>query len=273
MSGDSKTQELLAFAGELADAARGVILPYFRKGPAVEEKSSRGGFDPVTEADKNAEKAMRALIEARYPSHGVIGEEFGAKPSADGYTWYLDPIDGTRAFIAGLPLWGVLIGLCFEGKPIIGIIDQPYIGERFRGWPGGADFANARETRPLRVRECAGLSEATVSTTDPNLFSGAEASAFENIRKTARLARFGYDCYAYAMLADGGIDLVIENALAPWDVAALIPVVEGAGGSFTDWRGGEVWKNAWFSDPKGRGNVIAAGDARARDEAIAKLAS
>ncbi len=229
--------EFLAFVDELADAARAAILPHFRTAVATEGKvSGKPGFDPVTEADKAAETAIRALIEKRYPAHGILGEEFG-KSGGDDYCWVIDPIDGTRAFISGLPLWGVLIGLVRNGAPLIGVIDQPYIGERFRGWPGGANFTNAQGTKDLRVSACATLRDAKIATTDTNLFSGGEAGGFEHLRATAKVTRFGCDCYAYAMVAAGMMDLVVESGLAPWDVAALIPVIEGAGGLVTDWRG------------------------------------
>jgi myo-inositol-1(or 4)-monophosphatase len=269
---DTQARDLLAFADELADAARAAILPHFRVAAEIETKAGAlPGFDPVTAADRAAEAAMRALIEARFPTHGIIGEEFPEKPARDGFTWVLDPIDGTRAFISGLPLWGVLIALAHQGRPIIGIIDQPYIGERFRGWPGGADVHTRAGVRPLQVRGCAGLGEATMATTDPHLFIGAEALAVEQVRGAARLARFGCDCYAYAMIAMGFIDLVIESGLAPWDVGALVPVIEGAGGLVTNWRGAPVWQGDWFAAASGRTQIVAAGDARAHAEALAAL--
>ncbi|MFZ4601346.1 MAG: histidinol-phosphatase [Caulobacterales bacterium] len=254
--------ELLAFAGELADAARAAILPHFRAGPIDIENKASGAFDPVTEADRGAERAMRALIESRYPDHGIEGEEFGLKPSASGWSWVLDPVDGTRAFISGLPLWGTLIGLTYETRPIIGIIDQAYLQERFRGWPGGADLHDRHGVRPLRVRACPDLREATASTTDVHLFNPSEAGGFEMVRRTARLTRYGCDCYAYAMLASGYVDLVVESGLKPYDVAGLIPVIEGAGGSVTNWRGEPAWRG---------GQIIAAGDPRARDQALVAL--
>jgi histidinol phosphatase-like enzyme (inositol monophosphatase family) len=266
----AQVAELLAFADTLAEAARGVVLPHFRTNLTADNKSARG-FDPVTAADRACEERMREMIARAYPGHGILGEEFGAKGSSDGYTWYLDPIDGTRAFIAGLPLWGVLIGLAYEGRPLIGVIDQPYIGERFRGFPGGADFSRAGQTRALRVRACASLRDAVASTTDPHLFRGGEAGGFEHVRATAKLTRFGCDCYAYAMVAMGQLDLVVESGLGPWDVAALIPVLEGAGGAITNWRGAPVWEGDWFASAKGRTQVIAFGDARVQSEALASL--
>jgi myo-inositol-1(or 4)-monophosphatase len=263
---------LLSFADELADSARTAILPYFRTDLAVEAKHGpKLGFDPVTEADKGAERAMRALIEQHYPDHGILGEEYGHKPSRSGLTWILDPIDGTRQFIAGLPLWGTLIGLAHEDKAIVGVIDQGYIGERFRGFPGGADFRRDGGARaPIRVRSCATLREATAATTDDHLFTGAEAGAFEHVRATARVTRFGGDCYGYAMVALGATDIVVESGLAPWDIAALAPVVEGAGGAFLDWRGAPVCSGDWVQPDK-RFQVMAVGDKRVADEALVSL--
>lgn len=257
----AETETFLAFADELAEAARAAILPHFRTAMAVDAKGA-GAFDPVTEADRGAERAMRALIEQRFPSHGIVGEEYGEKPSKDGWGWTLDPVDGTRAFISGLPLWGTLIALTFEGRPLIGVIDQGFLDERYTGFPGGARVTTRGVTRPLAARTCAHLKDATVATTDPFLFDGAEAGGFEMVRRAARLARYGCDCYAYAMLADGRIDLVIESGLKPWDIQALIPVIEGAGGMVTNWRGGPAW---------GGGQVIASGDAGPHEQALVAL--
>jgi len=269
--------ELRAFADELADAARAAILPHFRAGPAIEDKGAKTGrgYDPVTEADKAAEAAIRALIAKHYPTHGVLGEEFDAVDSRDGYTWALDPIDGTRAFISGLPLWGVLIALMKDGAPVLGVIDQPYIGERFRGWLGdrerGADLVTRDGVRPLRVNACTALREAKLATTDAQLFQGAEVNAFATVRDRARLTRYGCDCYAYAMVALGTLDCVIESGLAPWDVAALAPVLEGAGGGLSDWSGAPIWRRDDFLNRDTRVRALAWGDARIRDEAAQLL--
>ncbi len=254
---------LLAFADTLADAARAAILPYFRAPHACDDKGA-GAFDPVTEADKNAEAAMRALIERTFPEHGVLGEEFAETLSRSGYQWVIDPIDGTRAFISGLTNWGVLIGLYCEGKPLIGVMDQPYLDERYRGWMDGASVTGRGETRVLKTRQCAGLAAATLSTTDPYLFRGDEAEAFARVRSGARLTRYGYDCYAYAMAAAGHMDCVIESGLKPFDIAALIPILVGAGGGVCNWEGGDASQG---------GRVLAYGDARIRDEALRLLAS
>jgi histidinol phosphatase-like enzyme (inositol monophosphatase family) len=251
----------IAFADTLADAARAAILPYFRAPHACEDKGG-GRFDPVTDADKAAERAMRALIEREFPDHGIYGEEYGESQGASGYQWVLDPIDGTRAFIAGLPTWGVLIGLTYEGKPIAGVMDQPYIGERFRGWNDGANFTAKGETTTIRTRACASLSDAILSSTDACLFQGAETDAFARVRDRAKLTRYGYDCYAYSMVAAGHIDCVVESGLKPFDIAALIPIITGAGGGVCAWDGGDASQG---------GRVLAFGDPSVRDEALSLL--
>lgn len=253
---------LLAFADVLADAARGAILPYFRAELSIESKGAV--FDPVTEADRAAERAMRALIERTYPHDGVLGEEYGETAPKNGYQWILDPIDGTRAFISGLPLWGVLIGLYYEGQPLIGVMDQPYLDERYRGWNEGANATIQNITRVLKTRACAGLGEATLSTTDATLFRGEEADAFARVHARTKLTRYGYDCYAYSMVASGFMDCVIESGLKPFDIAALIPILTGAGGGVCNWTGGDASQG---------GRVLAYGDARVRDEALGLLAT
>jgi myo-inositol-1(or 4)-monophosphatase len=252
----------LRFANLLADAARAAILPHFRAETDIENKADGAGFDPVTAADREAELACRALIEATLPDHGIEGEEFGEKPAKSPFSWTLDPVDGTRAFNAGLPSWGTLIALTHEGRPLIGVIDQGYLDERFVGAPGGAWSIVRGARQDLRVRACAHLRDAVAATTDPFLFTGAEAGGFEMVRRTAKLTRYGYDCYAYAMLAAGRIDLVIETGLKPYDVHALIPVIEGAGGMVTNWRGGPASRG---------GQVIAAGDSRPHEQALVAL--
>ena len=254
-------QNLRAFADTLADAARTAILPFFRVPLAVDNKSDKI-FDPVTEADRASEQRMRQLIESAFPDHAIYGEEFGEKSGSSGYQSILDPIDGTRAFVAGLPTWGVLIGLYYEGAPLIGVMDQPYLDERYHGWPGGAESVIRGVTRPLKTRTCATLKDATLSTTDPTLFCGAEADAFERVRKASKVARYGFDCYAYCMLASGYMDCVIESGLKPFDIAALIPIIMGAGGGVCGWDGGDASQG---------GRVLAYGDARTRDAAIALL--
>jgi histidinol phosphatase-like enzyme (inositol monophosphatase family) len=252
---------LLAFADTLADAARTAILPYFRAAHAVESKGEL--FDPVTDADKAAERAIRALIEQTFPEHSVLGEEYGGELAQSGYQWIIDPIDGTRAFISGLPLWGVLIGLYRDGRPLLGVMDQPYLDERYRGWNDGANVTTRGETRMLSTRACASLGDAILSTTDPYLFKGEEGEAFASVRAQAKLMRYGYDCYAYCMVASGTMDGVVESGLKPFDIAALIPILTGAGGGVCNWEGG---------DASAGGRVLAYGDPRVRDEALKLLA-
>lgn len=252
--------EFEAFAVELAAAAAAVTLPFFRGDYAQENKAGPGDFDPVTEADKAAEAAIRRLISARYPEHGVVGEEYGEdRPDAE-HVWVLDPIDGTRAFIAGLPLWTTLIALRQDARPRVGVIAQPYLGEVFLGGPSGAKLLRGGAETALAVRACSQLSDALIATTDPEIFAANERPYWDRARKAARLARLGCDAYAYAMVAAGRIDMVIESELKVWDWSALTPVVEAAGGRVTNWRG---------EAPDLNGQIIAAGDARLGDEAVA----
>ena len=252
----------LAIAAAMADAAREAIRPYFRTALDVDNKLGQG-FDPVTAADRASEQAMRAILGERAPEDGILGEEFGEQAGRNRRRWVLDPIDGTRAFISGLPSWTVLIALEVSGRPQLGVIDQPHLGERFIGWPGGGRLERGAEIRSLKTRSGVSLADATLSTTDPYLFDGAEAEAFAHLRRQARLCRFGYDAYAYAMLALGGVDLVVESGLQAYDVQALIPVVEGAGGVVTNWRGGDASQG---------GQIVAAASGDLLEETLAVLA-
>ncbi len=221
----------------LAEAAADAIRPHFRNLGRIDTKAG-AAFDPVTAADREGEAAMRAVLAEAAPGDAVIGEEAAATSGTSGWTWYLDPIDGTRAFVAGLPSWTTLIGLAGpDGVPVYGCIDQPILGERYLGWPGGAALETAAGATPLSVSRCQDLRDAILSTTDPFILEPAEQGAFTHLRHTARLTRYGLDAYAYARLAGGSIDLVVESGLKAWDAAALIPVVRGAGGVATDWRG------------------------------------
>ncbi|HEY2749787.1 histidinol-phosphatase [Phenylobacterium sp.] len=256
-------EELDSFLVELNRAASGVILPLFRADHGLVDKGGADGFDPVTDADKGAERAIRALIAERYPEHGVIGEEYGEDRANAEFVWVLDPVDGTRAFIAGLPLWCTLIGLRFQGKPVLGSIGQSYLGELYIGHAGGSRLIAGGQSRPLKVRACSKLSNAIIATTDPALFQGRERDAWRAVRSASRLARLGCDAYAYAMVAAGTIDLVLEARLKSWDIEAAIPVVAGAGGFTTDWRGEPLGDNG--------GQVAIAGDRACLDEAVAAL--
>ena len=241
------------FVDDLATVSGQAILPFFRSSLAADDKSRGGAFDPVTEADRAGEAAMRQLIKRSFPTHGILGEEFGAERDDAEYVWVLDPIDGTRAFIAGLPLWGTLIGLTRNGSPAYGLMHQPYLGEHFYGDGGSASYRGRQGERRLRTRRCASLAEATISTTSPKLFSDEGRAAYERVEARTRLARYGCDCYAYCMLAAGHIDVVIESGLKPYDIVALIPIVEGAGGVVSTWDGGPA---------AGGGSIVAVGDRR-----------
>ncbi|ESQ80604.1 histidinol-phosphatase [Asticcacaulis sp. YBE204] len=259
---------LEAFALTLAQAAADVALPLFRARDLAEINKGNASradvfFDPVTEADKGAERAIRALIEAHYPDHGIIGEEYGTiRPDAD-FVWVLDPVDGTRAFISGLPLWTTLIGLRFQGRPILGLISQPYLKEVFLGSPLGSRLVTPEGSTPLKVRDCTGLSAAVIATTDPHLYSGDEVAAFNHTRLAAKLIRYGCDAYAFAMVAQGTMDAALETGLKAWDIDAIIPVIENAGGIVTDWVGEPVGSYG--------GQVIAAGSRAVLTEALAHL--
>nr|WP_314433049.1 histidinol-phosphatase [uncultured Brevundimonas sp.] len=254
--------EFEAFAVELAQEAARVTLPFFRSDIGHVDKGGVAGFDPVTEADKQAEAAIRRLIAARYPEHGIIGEEYGEdRPDAE-HVWVLDPIDGTRAFISGLPLWTTLIALRVAGKPTVGVIAQPYLDEIYIGGPSGARLLRGGTETPLAVRACEKLTDAVISTTDPDIFTGSELGAWTQVRAAARLARLGCDAYAYAMVAAGTMDLVAEASLKPWDWSALAPVIEAAGGKVVNWRG---------DAPDDNGQVLAVGDARLIDQALVTL--
>jgi histidinol-phosphatase len=250
------------FVNELATLSGKAILPFFRSAIPAEDKSRGGAFDPVTEADRAGESAMRHLIKRTFPTHGIIGEEFGEERADADYVWVLDPIDGTRAFIAGLPTWGTLIGLSHRGQPVFGMMHQPFTGERFFGDGGSATYRGPGGERKLRTRPCASLQDAVMSTTSPKLFEGEELRAYDRVEGAARLARYGCDCYAYCMLAAGHIDLVVESGLKPYDIAALIPIIEGAGGLVTAWDGGSAAHG---------GRVVAAGDRRVHAAAVALL--
>ncbi len=254
----------LAFAHELADAAGNIIRPYFRKRIEVVNKAAAGLFDPVTEADRAAERALRAMIEERFFEDAILGEEYGAKAGNSGFRWVLDPIDGTRAFIAGQPLWGTLISLEHDGVPVLGVLDQPFLSERFIGFDGSTELRNGAEITPLKVRACAALADAVICTTHPMHFGDEERAHYWRVERAARLSRYGGDCYAYALVAMGFVDLVIETDLKRWDISAILPIVEGAGGVVTNWQGDRI------SDG---GAVIAAGDARVHREALALLNS
>ncbi len=255
--------DLVATAHALADAARTATLHHFRHPDLGIDDKGAAGFDPVTIADREAEAAMRAVLRARRPGDGVLGEEGGATQGTSGLTWVLDPIDGTRAFMSGTPCWGVLIAVSDAGGPLFGVIDQPYIGERFVGGLGQAELVGPQGRRPLRALPPRPLAEATLFTTFPELDTPAEAAAFRALSERVRLTRYGLDCYAYALIAAGGVDLVVESGLHPYDIHAPIAVIEAAGGMVTDWRGGPALDG---------GRILAAANAGVHAAALELLA-
>jgi myo-inositol-1(or 4)-monophosphatase len=251
-----------AFVDQLANVSGETIRPFFRTALGVENKSRSGDFDPVTAADRAAEAAMRALIKKTFPEHGILGEEFGAERADAEYVWVLDPIDGTKSFICGLPAWGTLIALTRRGEPIYGMMHQPFTREHFVGDGKAASYRGPAGDRTLRTRPCAALSEAVLMTTSPLLMQDADRQCFARVEQAVRLSRYGGDCYAYCVLAAGHIDLVIETELKPYDVLPLIPIIEGAGGIVTTWDNGA---------PYAGGRIIAAGDRRVHAQAMALL--
>jgi histidinol phosphatase-like enzyme (inositol monophosphatase family) len=255
--------ELWQTAEALADAAAARCLPLFRSPGLIASSKTERGFDPVTEADRDAERAMRAVLAERRPDDGILGEEFGHTAGSSGLTWVLDPIDGTRAFLSGATTWGILIGLDAGEGPVLGVVDQPYTRERFMGGLGRAEMRRDGEARALKVRPCAGLREAVLYSTYPEIGTSAECTGFEAVRDRVLLTRFGTDCYAYALIALGQVDLVIEAGLNAYDIQGPQAVIEEAGGVVTDWRGGPAHRG---------GRVLAAGDRRVHEAALDILA-
>mgnify|MGYP000557229955 CR=1 FL=1 len=259
-------RDFTIFAERLADAARSETLPRFRAGAAIDNKLSLA-FDPVTDADREAERVQRDMIRAVYPKHGVIGEEFGSENSGAEWRWVLDPVDGTRAFICGVASWTTLIALEKDQTPVVGVIDQPFTDERWIGADGETRYAKGGRESPCRTSGAAALASARLSTTDPRqagYFNAEEERAFARIAERAQVCRFSLDAYGYALLAMGELDLVIESGLQRHDYAALIPVVEGAGGVITNWRGDPLGTDA-------RGETLAAATPELHQAALGVL--
>ena len=249
----SETEALLAFGQRTIVAAGRIAAQRFRAAGKVVNKQPEQGWDPVTEADRAVEKCIRERINARYPQHGIVGEEFGAERGASSWSWIIDPIDGTRAFITGLPAWGCLLGLLRDGEPAAGFMHQPVVGETFCGDGERAWVRRGGERRFIRARAAAGLAEAIVCATHPSMFGAAALARFEALAARARLMRYGGDCYNYCLLAHGLVDLVVEDGLRAYDILPLVPIVRGAGGCVTDVAG---------ATPRDGGLVVAAGNAR-----------
>ena len=255
--------DFAAFVDRLADVSGDAIRPFFRTALSVDNKNHGGSFDPVTAADRAAEQAMRAIIRQTFPDHGVIGEEFGADRPESDHVWVLDPIDGTKSFISGMPAWGTLIALTKGGMPVYGMMHQPFIRERFFGDGASSRYRGPAGERQLAVRPCARLEDAVLFTTSPLLMNADDRAKFGKVEQIVRLSRYGGDCYAYCMIAAGQVDLVIETEIKPYDIAALIPILTGAGGIVTTWEG----------RPAGHGGrIIAAGDKRVHEAAMKALA-
>lgn len=255
---DNCPAHLIALAGRLADASGSVVRRYFRAPLTITDKADQS---PVTVADREAESIIRTIITSQRPEDGIIGEEQGTKnPDAD-FVWVIDPVDGTKAFITGRPTFGTLIGLLHKGRPILGIIDQPVIGDR---WIGAAGRPTTLNGAVAKVKSCASLGAAILGATTPDMFAGEDAAAFKRVSAAARFTLYGGDCYAYGLLASGFQDLVIEADLKLYDYVALAPVITGAGGVMTDWQGRPL-------DSSSDGRVIAAGDVRMHAEALALI--
>ncbi|MBL1421066.1 MAG: histidinol-phosphatase [Alphaproteobacteria bacterium] len=266
----AELEDFARFAHMLADAADAITLPMFRKPVAIDNKEAdQGTFDPVTLADQNAEKAIRALIEEHFPSHGILGEEFGQKKTDSPYEWILDPIDGTRSFISGVPMWGTLIGLTFEGKAVFGLNSQPHIGERFWGYGRACLYQGPRETYgQLTTSKQTDITQALAGSTAPEMFkTPSDIANFERIKDNVRLMRYGCDCYFYCLLAAGTLDLVFETDLNAYDIAALVPIIEGAGGVVTNWAGEPII----FDENLGKTTVLATANKTLHEKALSLL--
>jgi histidinol phosphatase-like enzyme (inositol monophosphatase family) len=256
-------ERLLDMAHTLANTASKVTLSYFRSATGAHHKGGTT-FDPVTAADREAEAAMRDIIAREFPEHGIVGEEYGTVNENAEYVWTLDPIDGTRAFILGLPLWGTLVGLQHRGVPLIGVMDQPFTSERFWNDEKAAWYRGPRGgILRCQTRTCPELAQAYLTASSPDMFDGPSESSFNRLAKSVRMRRFGGDCYAYCMLALGQIDIVAEASLKPFDIVPLIPIVEKAGGTVVRWDGASAM---------GAGKCVACGDPTLLPAVLGRLA-
>ena len=259
MTTEKVPSELVSFAHELADASAKVVLRYFRQPIDIITKKD---LSPVTIADRETESAMRALVKARFPGHGIVGEEHGAEETHAEFVWVIDPIDGTKSFICGRPLFGTLIALCRNGKPVLGVIDHPALGER---WIGANGHPTLFQGKAVKVRACADLAQATVFASSPEMFDPEDEPRYQRLRKACKMSVYGSDCYHYGLVASGFGDVAIEANMGIYDYLATVPVVEGAGGIVTDWQGKKL---TTASGDK----VIACGDARAHSQALKLIA-
>ena len=265
--------EYVTLAADLVDAAAEITVKYFRTPLEIDDKNDAS---PVTIADKGAEAAMRALVRERFPTHAIFGEEEGIELGEGGsqeWTWVFDPIDGTKSFITGKPLWGTLVALLHHGEPVLGVLDQPVLKERWVGVKGTKSTLNGE---PISVRPCKSLGDAYLYSTTPYMFEGDNLSPYRAVAAAAKVPMFGCDCYAYGLLAAGHCDLIVEADLKPYDYMALVPIIKGAGGVFTDWKGGELrWEGSQEALAAGeyQGEVIAAGDGATHAAAIERMKS
>lgn len=253
--------ELEGFALELAHTAGGIAEAYFRSHFSVDNKDDQG-FDPVTSADHAIEKVLRETIQSAYPDHGIVAEESGSTATDAEFCWYIDPIDGTRAFLMGSPLWGTLVGLTESGNAVFGLLAQPILKELFFGSPAGSWLIKPDGRQRLKSSQCADIASAKLASTHPRLFPASQQQAFERLAAACLLDRYGGDCYNYAMLAAGFVDLVVEAGLKPFDIVPLVPILEHAGCIVTDWQGGSVLAG---------GNVLAAASASLHEQALERL--
>ena len=257
-----------ALFAQMQTIARRETLAFFRTPLNIDNKlAGSGGYDPVTAADRNCEEALRTLIEARFPEDGILGEEFGNVRLDARFVWVIDPIDGTRAFVAGVPLWGMLVGLAEKGKPTAGLAFQPFIGEAFSAAGNEATWSKDGESRRLSTRRCPGFETATLMTTTPALFDARERAAYDILESKVRAVRYGTDWYAYALVACGTADIVVESGLSLYDILALVPLIEASGGAVTDWKGDPL------TDIEGpfSGQVLAVGDKAMIPQAVELL--
>jgi inositol-phosphate phosphatase/L-galactose 1-phosphate phosphatase/histidinol-phosphatase len=249
----------LDLAGRLADISGPIIARYFRSGIAFTDKDDAS---PVTAADREAETAIRSIIQAEYPDHGILGEEYGGQNLDAEFVWVLDPIDGTKSFVTGKPLFGTLIALCQNGSPVLGVIDQPILKER---WMGATGHQTTYNGVAVSTRACANISDAWLYATSPSMFKGASKTAFKRLADKVKFPLYGGDCYVYGLLSSGFTDMVCEATMQPYDYCALVPIVEGAGGKISDWTGAPLTMS---SD----GTILAAGDATLHQTALKILA-
>lgn len=254
--------DLTRFAKTLAETAATAILPFFRQNTRIDVKDGPV-WDPVTEGDRAGERAIRQMIEERYPDHGIHGEEYGVKEGRSPLTWVLDPVDGTRSFVFGMPSWATLIGLTYEGRPVVGVMNQPFVGEMFYGNPDGAWHDHRGSVSAIRTRTNVPLARAALGTTAPELYRRpADAAGFERLRRSVQVARYGGDAYFFALMAAGHIDIAMDAGLQAYDIAALLPIIAGAGGAYAEWTGGNAVQG---------GNIISAGSQALLDEALAVM--